>query len=299
MSRHEHGFGCPHCKKFHQRGHVEKQASAPARPKNKQDNFFSQERWYNALGYEVYFPQGVNPGPDYHTPEAERLVRSRMETRKQQIDSYNEQRKHQLRAYAEKLAAEKAVEQTSEPVIGYRVWNYREGKLYSTAQSQFSWPHREALKRDLFNDAGIHAVKDYKRVIDLLREYCLPRTTFNTTPQYNGVAGAINMWGEVKECETGWLSEFAYPKELYVGEDTDPLRIMELEENYGVPVVMREELNLAALQMPRFEVDWKTLSSVFTRSPNYLIPRMGLGSFIPATVFDLGADAQSDGQNGK
>lgn len=122
----------------------------------------------------------------------------------------------------------------TEPIIGYRVWDYKDGYLQSCVYDT-AWPYRKAIDRDIYNDLGIHAVKDYKRVPVLMAEYRAK------------VAGAIYMWGEVHEKTEGYLSEFAYPKELYVSEDTDPLTIMQLEHDYGVPVIIREELNYKKL----------------------------------------------------
>lgn len=127
--------------------------------------------------------------------------------------------------------------QSSELIVGYRVWRYSEGYLRSTFKTDVIWPHRKALTRDIYDDMGIHACKEYKKVLSLLSEYC------SNMEKSLGVAGSIYMWGEVKEHETGYLSEFAYPKEFFVGDDWDPITAMQLEENYGVPVIFREELN--------------------------------------------------------
>ena len=46
------------------------------------------------------------------------------------------------------------------------------------------------------------------------------------------VIGQVEIWGRVIECENGWRSEFAYPKELWlVGEGLESL-----SWKYGVPV---------------------------------------------------------------
>jgi hypothetical protein len=46
------------------------------------------------------------------------------------------------------------------------------------------------------------------------------------------VIGEVEIWGRVIECENGWRSEYAYPKELWLlGEGLESL-----SWKYGVPV---------------------------------------------------------------
>jgi len=46
------------------------------------------------------------------------------------------------------------------------------------------------------------------------------------------VIGEVHLWGKVIECENGFRSEFAYPKELWLLEDN----MESLSWRYGVPV---------------------------------------------------------------
>ena len=122
-------------------------------------------------------------------------------------------------------------EQSTVPFTGYRVWGLdrEEGTLVSCTR-RFIWPHRKPLVRDFIQDVGIHAVKNDSRVPTLFTRYAAH------------VAGSVYLWGEVKEYTAGYLAEFAYPKELWMPEDTDPVVIMKIEENYGVPVELRSNL---------------------------------------------------------
>jgi hypothetical protein len=121
--------------------------------------------------------------------------------------------------------------QSTQPIIGYRVWKLTmpECILRSAAYEQIEWPLRKPLERDEIHNAGIHALK-------------IPSTVLHLWINYTAaVAGSIWMWGEVKEHSFGYLAEFAYPRKLWMPEETDPLTVMKLEENYGVPVELRAE----------------------------------------------------------
>lgn len=125
----------------------------------------------------------------------------------------------------------KSAHQTT-PIIGYRVWNIdRETCTLTSMAYSADWPHRKPLERGTGEKAkGIHAAKDKSAIQTLWSVYS------------SKVAGTVSMWGEVTECERGYLAEFAYPKELWMPEDTDPVLVMQLEENYGVPVLLKKEL---------------------------------------------------------
>jgi hypothetical protein len=122
-------------------------------------------------------------------------------------------------------------EQSTVPFTGYRVWGLdREDGTLMSCTRRFIWPRRKPMVRDDIQNVGIHAVKNDLRVPTLFTEYVA------------NVAGSVYLWGEVKEHTEGYLAEFAYPKELWMPEDTDPLVIMKVEENYGVPVELRSNL---------------------------------------------------------
>lgn len=133
------------------------------------------------------------------------------------------------RKWFPKLMKPKTPMTSTELIIGYRVWGYDNGKLRSANRS-WDWPFRKPLVKDKIENLGIHAIKNGANVPQLFSSY-------NAR-----VAGEVYLWGVVDECTEGYLAEFAYPKELWMPEDTDPMLIMELEENYGVPVKLRSDL---------------------------------------------------------
>jgi len=201
-------FKCPHCDKHHKNGHPKTGAN--------QDKFRNQRdqlrRENNILKRELNSSKMSDPFAGsilkygWHNVQSEKKV-------------------------------SEVTTQSTELMVGYRVWSYAEGYLRSTFKTNFAWPHRKPLTKDIYDDAGIHACKEYKKVLPLLSEYC------DGMVSKIGVAGSVYLWGEVKEHETGYLAEFAYPKEFFVGDDMDPLLAMQLEEDYGVSVTFRAELS--------------------------------------------------------
>lgn len=133
---------------------------------------------------------------------------------------------------------------STEPIVGYRVWNLnRKNMRLVSCWKKYEWPLRKRLERDDFDTMGIHAVKDTKRIVGSDPNVWEGVPGQGLWQEYSAeVAGSIWMWGEVKESADGCLAQYAYPKQLWMPEETDPCVILELEENYGVPVEMRPEL---------------------------------------------------------
>jgi hypothetical protein len=135
--------------------------------------------------------------------------------------------------------------ETTEPITAYRVWKLNaDGRLCSAYKDHIIWPPRKRLETDDFENAGIHAVKDIHRLAgrvlrNSVSEY---QTTEGLWQEYHAdVAGEVYLWGTVKEHELGYTAQYAYPKQLWMPEDSDPLTVMQLEEHYGVPVILRKE----------------------------------------------------------
>lgn len=201
-------------------------------------------------------------------------------------------------------------EKSTEPIVGYRVWNLdREKGILKSCVINVEWPKRKAMVRDsLTNDRGIHAVKDKRRMISP-DPVPTPWDPVGINPHYGlwneyraDVAGSVYLWGEVQEHTEGYLAEFAYPKELFMPEDTDPCLVMMLEEHYGVPVTLREEfkkhnsnLDLSTLQQtynalansgfPPFTVttaaalqNWNAINPYhFIQHSQFLLPPSSIG----------------------
>lgn len=138
---------------------------------------------------------------------------------------------------------------STEPVVGYRVWllDREKGLLKSTYMTDYIWPARRRLTSDSFDHRGIHAVKEIRR---LHETHLNPPSMYDPTGQDHqslwdeykaDVAGEVYLWGEVKEHSGGYTAQYAYPKRLWMPEETDPCTVMKLEENYGVEVELRKE----------------------------------------------------------
>jgi hypothetical protein len=137
---------------------------------------------------------------------------------------------------------------SKEPIVGYRVWKLnKEIPALMSCYKEMAWPHRQKLVRSDDKDLnmGIHAAKHYKSLIQETNLDPLRMPMFDSVGLWSDykahVAGEVYLWGEVKECPHGWLAEFAYPKKLWMPENTDPVVVMQLEENYGVPVELNPD----------------------------------------------------------
>lgn len=127
---------------------------------------------------------------------------------------------------------------STECIVGLRVWKIVDDKglpkLASVVKSTVLWPYRKALERDPIMAEGIHAVRLGDRVVGLFNEYAAH------------VAGEVYLWGKVIECDSGWLADCAYPKRFLVPMNFDPIKAMQLEDEYGVPCDFREEFTVGA-----------------------------------------------------
>ena len=122
----------------------------------------------------------------------------------------------------------------SKLIVGWREWRLEgtitEPRLQSISMEDI-WPVRKPMQ--VFDpnwriDSGINGIHAYKTFRDLASDLGL--LSFR-------VVGEVWMWGCMVEHQFGWRSEFAYPKRLLVAPGThDPIKLMALEEAYGVPV---------------------------------------------------------------
>jgi hypothetical protein len=101
-----------------------------------------------------------------------------------------------------RLAAEPPV-LMARPIIGWRAWDVYDGKLVSPARGTIWTPGQPlvAMRDDepverVKPDAGIYAVRG--------REIA----------SGGDVIGKVALWGDVLECELGWVGQYAYPYAL-------------------------------------------------------------------------------------
>lgn len=108
------------------------------------------------------------------------------------------------------------------------------------------WPPRAALRSfeppTEMGQLGIHAYSYPQAAIEWLAYIQKTRKVLNDasipvwTHTYAMLAGSVKLWGVVQVHEDGYRAEFAYPQELWVPHDFDPVTILELERSYGVHV---------------------------------------------------------------
>jgi len=169
--------------------------------------------------------------------------------------------------------AHKAIEpaqKTETPLVGFRAWRVQklDGKYFlQSTYKDTIWPHRHKMERgvkppdciehlngyinylaaitpSITNPAGLPISDDYSLGIHAIKEkHKLGELCVNY--DQTRICGEIYMWGEVTETEHGYLAQYAYPKQLWVMSDMDPTVVMELEDSYGVPVLISEAVEMA------------------------------------------------------
>ena len=115
----------------------------------------------------------------------------------------------------------------TEPIVGWRGWLVKDGKLTSLIKSTV-WPVRKPLFSYNYNSGvGIYTWRHQGQCIE--------------SPYQQDCYGAVYLWGKIQEHTDGFLAEYAYPKALFFPRDTDPCKLMEIEDAYGVPCEMVED----------------------------------------------------------
>jgi len=119
-------------------------------------------------------------------------------------------------------------------ITAWRGWKIADGKLCALGMTGI-WEPKKIVKAVCSKaPASSHdaPTKDCKcgywsfRTMELLQQALDP---YATSVQ---VIGSVELWGKVVECENGFRSEFAYPKELWLLEEG----LEHLSWTYGVPV---------------------------------------------------------------
>lgn len=118
-------------------------------------------------------------------------------------------------------------------IVGWRAWTLRNG-LLGALGVDVSWSPKEAIRAECkggsqFHVAphwgcqcGIWAFKDIDRLLAVMGQ------------KYAGVCvvGSVDLWGKVIETENGYRAQYAYPKELWLLDNS----LEELGLVYDVPI---------------------------------------------------------------
>jgi hypothetical protein len=120
------------------------------------------------------------------------------------------------------------------PIVGYRVWVLREGKLSSYAVDNFWTPQKANVAQcggyEGVKFWGSHKVTSGPRLIPHA-DYVAPLAecgcgfyAFKTLPDLvewlqdrepKVVTGEVYLWGKIVDCQYGYRAQYAYPKQFY------------------------------------------------------------------------------------
>jgi hypothetical protein len=183
--------------------------------------------------------------------EEEKERRQRMEDEKRRVE---EEKKQRCAVFAQQVASLSTKPLISldnpdpkfttpdymETLTGWRVWSVSHGKLESLGVNEWWKPRRAVPARcnrsslTLFGNphsgddspshsctCGYWSFKSENELKDVARDY-----------EDIAVVGTVSIWGKVIECENGYRSEYAYPKELWLLKPG----LEFLSWTYGVPV---------------------------------------------------------------
>jgi hypothetical protein len=119
------------------------------------------------------------------------------------------------------------------PIVGYRGWVLREGKLSSCVVDNFWIPKKANVAQ---------CDKHHKFWLRCLQSGPLPHLVEwleHREPGLDLVIGEVYLWGKVVDCEHGYRAQYAYPKRFYSKgyeySSADNNSTLELRE-FNVPV---------------------------------------------------------------
>ena len=154
-----------------------------------------------------------------------------------------------------------SAEPLAQPIVGFRRWGVRKGGLFSgiftaglfvptparvlsvnRAAVPLPWP----FDRDRVAKCYVswdHKAPDRECRCGYYAYYARPQEVDFPAPE--AVWGAVVAWGRVVECERGFRAQYARPVALLDCEnplDRRRRRLALAAENYGIPVLDRDEL---------------------------------------------------------
>lgn len=153
-----------------------------------------------------------------------------------------------------------SAEPVAEPLVGFRQWGTRAGRLFSgifvagkfvpnpalarvaPRATPSPWPIDEARVAKCFAMEG-HEAPERDCRCGYAAWYALPDQP--EVPARQAVWGAIVAWGRIVECERGFRAQYARPVALLeVDNPHDPggKRLARAAESHAVPLLPRDEL---------------------------------------------------------
>ena len=120
-------------------------------------------------------------------------------------------------------------------LTGWRGWNVSDGKLESLGMESFWKPRRAIAAQCSVADDDCQApALDCSCGWWSFKSAELMKKALAGYRNQTLVVGSVELWGRVIECEHGWRSEYAYPRELWLLKPG----LEWLSWTYGVPVRM-------------------------------------------------------------
>lgn len=135
-----------------------------------------------------------------------------------------------------------------EAAIGWRSWSFAKEpplfgtavKLYSVTHGNYYWAPRRRSRAECGRcgpdipgencSCGFYSARTLRHLLQM--SYHL----YNEEESgWFHAVGQVANWGKVIECETGWRSEYSYPRKLYIPYEAAELAKL-LHQSYGVPV---------------------------------------------------------------
>lgn len=120
------------------------------------------------------------------------------------------------------------------PIVAWRAWSVKtsknDWKLAALGQSDV-WPAKKMMTAKCRSNGG-HPVPHRDCQCGVWSFHSLDTLLAKLDGYTPKVIGQVTIWGRIIECENGFRSQFAYPKELWL---LDPA-MEQLGHTYGVPV---------------------------------------------------------------
>jgi hypothetical protein len=119
----------------------------------------------------------------------------------------------------------------TQTITAWRGWSFENG-LLGALGTEFTWEPRRVARACCKQEAHPAPSKSCSCGFWSFKTRELLTAALSNYAMEVDVIGQVEIWGRVVECENGFRSEFAYPKELWLlGDDSESL-----SWKYGVPV---------------------------------------------------------------
>lgn len=156
-----------------------------------------------------------------------------------------------------------------EPLVGWKVWHLRDGRLWSQVYGSHVWQPMQPLHakccRGQFHckqpptaecTCGIYARNDFRQVVEFLN--------------HGEACGAVLGWGRYVRGYDGWRAEYCYPARLLIARHS--LGDLDKLKDYRVPIYVMEPMRLYDPREDGYEywqdeADWSFGTTEISHAP--------------------------------